>query len=65
MYQSPCSGQSPDHRRDDAPFDDERDRYLRYCAEHGAAPAAVKTKRIQAILMVVDPYNLFRLESGA
>jgi len=45
MDQSPCSGQSTDHRRDDAPFGDERNRYLRHCAEHGAAPAVVKVKR--------------------
>jgi hypothetical protein len=49
MDQSPCSGQSTDHRRDDAPFGDERYRYLRHCAEHGAAPAVVKVKRNQLL----------------
>jgi site-specific recombinase XerD len=57
MDQSPCSGQPADHRRDDAPFGDERDRYLRHCAEHGAAPAAVKTKRIELLWIAsrLDP----------
>ena len=45
MDQSPCSGQSTDHRRDDAPFCDERNRYLRHCAERGAAPVVIKVKR--------------------
>jgi integrase/recombinase XerD len=45
LDQSPCSGQSTDHRRDDAPFCDERNRYLRHCAERGAAPVVIKVKR--------------------
>lgn len=45
MDQAPCSGQLTDHGRDDAPFGDERDRYLRHCAVHGAAPAVLKIKR--------------------
>ncbi len=53
MDQSPCSGQSTDHRRDDAPFGDERKRYLRHCAEHGAAPAVVKVKRNE-LLWIAD-----------
>jgi integrase/recombinase XerD len=31
--------------RDDAPFADERYRYLRYCAEGGATAASLKIKR--------------------
>jgi integrase/recombinase XerD len=30
---------------DDAPFADERNRYLRHCAEGGATPASLKIKR--------------------
>jgi integrase/recombinase XerD len=45
MYQVPCSGRPTDHGHDDAPFGDERNRYLRHCAEHGAAPAVLKMKR--------------------
>jgi integrase/recombinase XerD len=45
MDQAPCFGQFTDHGRDDAPFGDERNRYLRHCAGHGAAPAVLKIKR--------------------
>src|ERR1700710_1899799 len=45
MDQVPCSGRPTDHGRDDAAFGDERTRYLRRCAEHGAAPAVLKMKR--------------------
>jgi integrase/recombinase XerD len=45
MDQVPFSGQLTDRGRDDAPFGDERNRYLRHCEEHGAAPAALKIKR--------------------
>src|SRR5271166_2864424 len=44
MDQAHCSGWPADHG-DDAPFVDERNRYLRHCAEHGAAPAVLKIKR--------------------
>lgn len=45
MDQAPCFGQSTDHGHDDAPFGDERNRYLRHCAGHGAAQAVLKMKR--------------------
>ncbi len=45
MDQANCSGQLTDCGQDDAPFGDERDRYLRHCAGHGAAPAVLKMKR--------------------
>jgi integrase/recombinase XerD len=45
MDQVPCSGRPIDHGHDDAPFGDERNRYLRHCAEQGAAPAVLKMKR--------------------
>ena len=32
-------------RLDDAPFADERDRYLRHCAEHGATLGSLTIKR--------------------
>jgi integrase/recombinase XerD len=44
MDQDP-SGRPTDHGRDDAPFGDERNRYLSHCAEQGAAPAVLKIKR--------------------
>jgi len=45
MDQGSCFGQCTDHGHDDAPFGDERNRYLRHCAKHGAAPAVLKMKR--------------------
>jgi integrase/recombinase XerD len=44
MDQPPCVSQFTDLGHDDAPFGDERKRYLRHCAEHGAAPAVLKIK---------------------
>ena len=44
-----ASSQLPKHatddRPDEAPFADERGRYLRHCAEHGAKAAVLKVKR--------------------
>jgi len=45
MDQTICSGRTTGRHQDDAPFADERDRYLRYCAEHGATRASLKVKR--------------------
>jgi site-specific recombinase XerD len=39
------SGDVADHRFQDAPFADERNRYLNHCAAHGARPAALRVKR--------------------
>jgi integrase/recombinase XerD len=45
MNQVPSSDRPTDRGRDNAPFVDERNRYLRHCAERGAAPAVLKMKR--------------------
>ena len=45
MNQTICASYTTTHHLDDAPFADERDRYLRHCAEHGATPASLKIKR--------------------
>ena len=45
MDQVPCSDRPADRGRDNAPFVDERNRYLGHCAKHGAAPAVLKMKR--------------------
>ncbi len=39
------SGNVADQRLEHAPFADERHRYLRHCAMHGARPAVLKIKR--------------------
>jgi hypothetical protein len=39
------SGSVADRRVQDAPFGDERDRYLSHCAAHGAKPAVLRVKR--------------------
>jgi hypothetical protein len=40
MSQPICPGHSTCDHLDDAPFADERERYLRHCAEHGATPGS-------------------------
>jgi integrase/recombinase XerD len=45
MHQTNCPGHATDHRPNEAPFADERGRYLRHCAEHGAKSAVLKLKR--------------------
>lgn len=45
MDQPYTSGSAVDRRVLDQPFADERDRYLNYCAAHGARPAVLKVKR--------------------
>ena len=45
MYQTSCPSHATDDRPDEAPFADERGRYLRHCAEHGAKAAVLKVKR--------------------
>jgi len=44
MDQTICPSHSAGHHQE-APFADERGRYLRHCAEHGATPASLKVKR--------------------
>jgi len=44
MHQTNCPSHATDHRPDEAPFADERGRYLRHCAEHGAKAAVLKVK---------------------
>ena len=45
MHQTSCPSHATDDRPDEAPFADERGRYLRHCAEHGAKAAVLKVKR--------------------
>lgn len=45
MDQPYTSDSAADRRVLDQPFADERDRYLSYCAAHGARPAVLKVKR--------------------
>jgi integrase/recombinase XerD len=49
MQQTSCPSHATDHRADEAPFADERLRYLRHCAEHGAKAAVLKVKRNELI----------------
>jgi hypothetical protein len=45
MDQKNCLCCTTVYRPNDVPFSDERERYLRYCAEQGATPASLKIKR--------------------
>jgi len=45
MDQTIDAGHSAGRYRDDAPFADERNRYLRHCAEGDATPASLRIKR--------------------
>src|ERR1700734_2221631 len=45
MSQIPCSDHAADRLCDTASFADERNRYLRHCADHGASPTTLKLKR--------------------
>lgn len=45
MDQTADAGHSAGHYHDDAPFAEERSRYLRHCAERGATPASLRIKR--------------------
>lgn len=45
MDQLCTSDRTADHRVQDQPFADERDRYLGHCAAHGARPATLRIKR--------------------
>ena len=45
MDQLCTSDRAADHRVQDQPFADERDRYLGHCAAHGARPATLRIKR--------------------
>jgi integrase/recombinase XerD len=49
MHQINCPSHATDHRPDEAPFADERGRYLRHCAEHGAKAAVLKVKHNELI----------------
>ncbi len=44
MYQTSCPSHATDDRPDEAPFADERGRYLRHYAEYGAKAAVLKVK---------------------
>ena len=57
MDQMFCSHHAGNRQRDDAPFADERNRYLRHCAEHGASPAVLKIKRNELLWVArhLDP----------
>ncbi len=45
MDQTPCFNHAADRQRDTASFDDERNRYLRHCADNGASLTTLKLKR--------------------
>jgi len=45
MHHLCSSGIVSDCRSQDAPFAEERNRYLSHCATHGASPAVLKAKR--------------------
>lgn len=45
MHQLLYSSHATPAQRDDVPFADERNRYLRHCEDHGASPGALKIKR--------------------
>src|SRR5208337_3034357 len=47
MGQQRYSGSVVACRLQDAPFVDERNRYLRHCAAHGARPSGLKVKRYE------------------
>ena len=57
MDQTICPNHASVHPRDDAPFADERRRYLHYCAEHGATPASLTIKRNELLWIArrLDP----------
>lgn len=45
MHKLPYSSHAAQSRRDDVPFADERNRYLRHCEDYGASPGTLKIKR--------------------
>jgi integrase/recombinase XerD len=45
MDQTTCSNHAADRQRDTASFADERNGYLRHCADRGASPRTLKLKR--------------------
>lgn len=51
------SGNAADQLFQDVPFADERNRYLRHCAAHGASPASLKIKRNEILWIArhLDP----------
>lgn len=49
MDQTTDAGHSSGHHNDDAPFAKERNRYLRHCAERGATPFSLRTKRSELL----------------
>jgi integrase/recombinase XerD len=57
MDQTICPGRTTRRHQDDAPFADERDRYLRHCAEHGATPGSLRIKRNELVWIAtrLDP----------
>jgi integrase/recombinase XerD len=57
MDQKNCLCCTSVYRPNDVPFADERERYLRYCAEQGATPASLKIKRNELLWIAkrLDP----------
>ena len=57
MDHLPSFGAAADHRVQDAPFADERNRYLRHCAALGARPTTLKVKRSELLWIAqhLDP----------
>ncbi len=58
MNQIPCSNHAADRLCDTASFADERNRYLRHCADHGASPTTLKLKRNELLWIsrYLDPH---------
>jgi integrase/recombinase XerD len=57
MYQKLCSIDVAGQQHSDAPFAEERERYLRHCAELGATPAALclNSNELAWIARYLDP----------
>ena len=53
MDQTICSSHTSRHHQDDAPFAEERDRYLRHCAKHGATPGSLTIKRNELVWIAI------------
>lgn len=49
MDQTTDAGHLSGHHNDDAPFAEQRSRYLRHCAERGATPFSLRTKRSELL----------------
>ena len=53
MDQTICPSHTSRHHHDDAPFAEERDRYLRHCAKHGATPGSLTIKRNELVWIAI------------